>query len=209
MCAPKNDLAKIALVGAAAYATGGTSLFTSAGTAIQSGIQAAQASSTLQTLASVAKVAAPIIGAGGSIYSGYLNAQVQRQKANFVDYQVETEKESYQLRKVRRARELRAAIGKQRALFGVAGVTLENTPGDLLAQTAANYAEDEFIDTFNTSQNILSKQMSAKALRSEAKVSVIGGYTKAATTLGNRGFMDIITTDTNPKDGGVEVGDAP
>ena len=27
MCAPKNDLAKLAIIGAAAYASGGTSLF--------------------------------------------------------------------------------------------------------------------------------------------------------------------------------------
>ena len=201
MCAPKNDLAKIALIGAAAYATGGTSLFSSAGTAIQSGIQAAKASSTLQTLASVAKIAAPVIGAAGSIYTGYLQANQLNAKAGFVDYQVKGEEDAYALRKVKRARALRAAVGKQRALYGVTGVTLAGTPSDVLGQTAATFAEDDFIDAFNTSQNILSKQFSASSLRQEAKMSVIGGYTRAVTTIGTRGFGNFdTTTDTTTKD---------
>lgn len=195
MCAPKNDLAKIALIGAAAYATGGTSLFSSASTSIQAGIQAARASSTLQTLVNVAKIAAPIIGAGGQIYGGYLQSQMLKNKANFVDYQVSGEKEAYSLRKVKRARALAMAIGKQRAMFGITGVSLEDTPSDLIGQTSATFAEDQFIDTFNTSQNILSKQFSAKSLRDEAKYSVFSGYTKAAVTLGTRGFANLGSTD--------------
>ena len=189
MCAPKNDLAKIALIGAVAYATGGTSLFSSAGTAIQSGIQAARASSTLQTLASIAKVALPVIGATGQIYSGYITAQLKNQQANFTNYEIDQKKEAFALRKVKRLRAMAQAIGKQRALYGVAGVTLQDTPSDIIGQTASTFAEDQFIDTFNTSQGILSKQFQGEMLRTEAKNSIIGGYTNAAVTLGTRGLF--------------------
>tara|TARA_R100001086_G_scaffold55829_1_gene25148 strand:- start:3538 stop:4194 length:657 start_codon:yes stop_codon:yes gene_type:complete len=194
MCAPKNDLAKLAIIGAAAYASGGTSLF-----ATSSASTAATASATnttiLSTLANAAKVALPVIGAAGQVYSGYMNAQMLRNRANFTDYQVGVEEESFALRKVKRQRALAQQLGKQRALYGLSGVTIEGSPGDILAQTRANYAEDEFIDAYNTSQSILSKKFSSTALRSEAKTAIIGGYTNAATTLGTRG--DIFTTVRN------------
>ena len=195
MCAPKNDLAKLAIIGAAAYASGGTSLFATS-TATTGTV--ATNTTILQTLANAARVALPVMGAAGQVYQGYMNAQMLRNKAQFTDYQISTEKESYALRRVKRNRALAQALGKQRALYGMSGVTIEGTPGDILALTRANFAEDDFIDSYNTSQSILSKKFSASALRGEAKTSIIGGYTSAAVTLvGTRGIDDLLTTTTN------------
>ena len=182
MCAPKKQLIQLALIGATAYATGGGSLIASASAS-------ATSASTLSTLANIAKYAIPVIGAAGQVYTGYLQANMLKSQAIFTDYQATQESESYSLRKRRRARELARAIGQQRALYGVAGITLSDTPGDIMSYTAANFAEDQYIDTFNTSQSILSKKMSSSQLRAEAKMAKIGGWTGAAVTLGTRGDL--------------------
>ena len=179
MCAPKKQLIQLALIGATAYATGGTSLFATSAAS-------ATSASTLSTLANIARVAIPVIGAAGQVYTGYLQANMLKSQAIFTDYQATQESESYSLRKRRRARELARAIGQQRALYGVAGITLADTPGDIMSYTAANYAEDQYIDTFNTSQSILSKKFSSSQLRTEAKMAKISGWTGAAVTLGTR-----------------------
>ena len=158
-------------------------------------------------MASVAKFALPVIGAGGQIYSGYVQAQLKNQQADFKGFEVTQQKEAFALRKVKRLRAMAQAIGKQRALYGVAGVTLTGTPSDVLGQTAATFAEDEFVDAFNTSQGILSKQLQGDMLRTEAKNSIIGGYTNAAVTLGTRGLFGYGKGD--PVDKGIKVGDAP
>ena len=77
----------------------------------------------------------------------------------------------------------------------MSGVTIAGSPGDILGQTRADYAEDEYIDTFNTSQSILGKTHQASIYKSEAKMAVISGYTKAAVTLGNRGLFNYGSVD--------------
>ena len=198
MCAPTRDLAKIAIIGAAAYATGGLSLGTStaatASTAATTATTASTASSAFnlrgmfQTLSSFAKVATPILGAVGSIYSGYLNANILKSKANFVDYSVITTTEAAALRKAKRQRETRAALAAQYAKYGLTGVTFEGTPTDVLSETSAKFAQDQFFDDYNTSLDIQSKQISASQLRQEAQAAQLGGYVNAITTLGIRGF---------------------
>ena len=197
MCAPRSTLIKTALLGAAIYATGGaaaSSLLTTSGGSMAAATTTASTTSTLSTLANAARIALPVISAAGNVYQGYMNAQILRQKANFVNFEIATEKEAFALRKAQKRREMIQAIGKQRALYGVTGTTLEGSPADVLGLTASNYAENIFIDSFNTSQKILGKTQQQNILEQEAKASIIGGYTSAATTLGTRGFMDIITT---------------
>lgn len=205
MCAPTKDLAKIAIIAGAAYATGGLSLGAStAGTAATASTAATTAgtassafnwSGMFQTLQSFAKVATPVLGAVGSIYSGYLNANILKSKANFVDYSVITTTEAAALRKVKRQREMRAALAAQYAKYGMTGVALEGTPTDVLSETSAKFAQEQFYDDYNTSLDIQSKQISASQLRQEAQSAQLSGYVNAATTLGIRGF----TSTPKPK----------
>ena len=146
--------------------------------------------STLSTLANAAKFVLPAISAGGNILQGYMQSQILAQKANFVNFEIATEKSAFSLRKAQKRREMIQAIGKQRALYGVT----EGSPADVLGLTASNFAENVYIDAFNTSQKILGKEQQKDILNQESKNAIIGGYTAAATTLGTRGFMDIITT---------------
>ena len=205
MCAPKNQLIKTALIGAAIYATGGAaagSLLTTSGGSMAAASTAATTGSTLSTLATAAKYALPVISAGGNILQGYMQSQILAQKANFVNFEIATEKSAFSLRKVQKRREMIEAIGKQRALFGITGTSIEGSPSDVLGLTASNFAENVYIDAFNTSQKILGKEQQKDILNQESRNSIIGGYTAAATTLGTRGFSDLITTTTT----GVNTG---
>ena len=203
MCAPTKDLAKIAVIAAAAYATGGTSLTatTAASTATTTATTTAvNWSGLFSTLTNVAKIAAPIIGAAGSVYSGMLQSNALTAKANQATFEASMSGEAYELRKIRRQREMIQAIGKQRALFGLTGVGIEGTPTDVLSQTEAKYAEDQYYDLFNTSQQIYSKQLTGQNLLLEADAAFKGGIIKAGTTLVTRGdsfskpIQDIFST---------------
>lgn len=188
MCAPTKDLAKLAVIAAAAYATGGTSLTaTTAASTATTATSAVNWSGMFSTLSNVVKVAAPLMGAAGSIYSGVIQANILKSKANFVDYSVTMDMEASALRKIKRERQMRAALATQYAKWGTTGVTVEGTPTDVLSETSAKFAEDQFIDDFNTSQKIYGKQISAEQLRVEAQGAILGGVTKAVTTLGMRG----------------------
>tara|TARA_B110000503_G_scaffold82737_1_gene126309 strand:+ start:2790 stop:3443 length:654 start_codon:yes stop_codon:yes gene_type:complete len=196
MCAPTKDLAKIALIAGVAYATGGMSLGpTAATTATTAASTAATVGTTttssgiFSTLATYAKTAAPYIGAIGSIFGGVVQKQMFDNKANIVNFQAGQDAQAYDLRKARRQRESRLAYEKQKALFGLTGTDLTGSPTDVLAQTQANYAEDQFYDLFNTSQGIYSKELSASALRAEGQASMLSGITSAATTFALRGTL--------------------
>lgn len=200
MCAPKNDLVKLAIVGATAYATGGISLGAStATTAATTATTTATTTSTLQSLLNAARVVLPVVSAAGNIYQGYMSSNILAQRANFIDFEIDTTREASALRKAKRNRALAIAIGKQNAKFGLTGTTLEGSPGDVLSATAAVFAEDQFIDDFNTSQSIYSKSVQSDILKQESDYAKIGGYVNAASSLGTRGFSDLISTKTTPK----------
>jgi len=209
MCAPTKDLVKIAAIAAVAYASGGSSLFAStaaAGTTTAS--TAALSTSSLaipttvygqtaatgfnfagmfSTLGNVAKLATPIIGAAGSIYQGILTSNALAAKANIVNFEQGISGEAFQLRKIRRQREAAQAIGKQRALFGLTGVGIEGTPTDVLEQTSARFAEDQYYDLFNTSGKMYTQQLTAENYLLEADAAKKGGLISAGTTLALRG----------------------
>lgn len=203
MCAPTKDLAKLAIIGATVYATGGTSLL-AGGTATATATATtatttATTTSTLQTLYNAARIGLPIISAAGNVYQGYLQSQILKQKAGFVDYEIASETQAFALRKYKKKREMRRALDKQRALYGLTGATIEGSPTDVLSETAADFAENIYTDAFNTSQKIVGKRQQQKILEQEADYAVLGGYVNAATVLGGRGFMDVIKPKTTNK----------
>lgn len=214
MCAPTKDLAKIAIAGAAIYATGGAAagsfLTTSGGSLAATTTTATTTGSMFSTLANFAKVAAPIVGTAGSIYQGYLTSQMLKSKANFVDFSITQDIEASALRKNKRRREMRRLIDAQYAKYGQAGITIEGTPTDVIGETSAKFAEEQFLDDFTTAQGMYSKQISAEQLRSEAQAAQLGGFINAATVLSARGPVPnkkTTTTKTNLLDMGVAVGD--
>lgn len=212
MCAPTKDIAKIAIAGAAIYATGGAALSamtTTAGgslaTASTAATTASTTSSLFSTLGSVIRVAAPIVGTVGSVYSGYLQSEMLKSKAGMIDYSIYQEAEASAMRKAERKRDMRRAVDAQKAKYLQQGITLEGTATDVLGETSAKFAEAQFYDDFNTAQKITSKQISADQLRTEAQAAQLGGIINAATVLSLRGPKQ--NKKTTLLDQGVAVGD--
>ena len=209
MCAPTKDLAKIAIAGAAIYATGGAALSamttTAGGSLATTATTASTTGSLFSTLGSFIRTAAPIVGTVGSVYSGYLQSEMLKSKAGMIDYSIYQEAEASAMRKAERKRDMRRAVDAQKAKYLQQGITLEGTATDVLGETSAKFAEAQFYDDFNTAQKITSKQISADQLRTEAQAAQLGGIINAATTLSLRGPNP--KQNTNLLDQGVAVGD--
>lgn len=204
MCAPRKVLT-IAAIAGLAVATGGLSVGATAGAAgattastaaVGGGASYAATSSTLSSLSTALKVglkyantAAPLIGAGGLVYSGQVQKGILEQQAAFSNFQASQESETYALRKDQRRRELARALGKQRALYGTSGVALENTPTDIFASTARSFSEDDFYDRYGTSGRMVSANISADNLRMSGEQAQLGGLLNAEMTLAQRGTI--------------------
>ena len=204
MCAPRKLLPIIAIAGLA-VATGGLSLgastattaaSTAATTANVAPLVGVQQTSTLKSLSTVlqtglkfANSAAPLIGAGGLVYSGQIQRNILEQQAAYSNFQSAQEEETYALRKDQRRRRLAIALGKQRALFGISGARLEETPTDILSSTARSFAEDDFYDRYGTSGRITSAKLSASNLRQSGEQAELGGLLSAELTLARRGVI--------------------
>ena len=201
MCAPRKLLPVLAIAGLA-VATGGLSVgATTATTAATASGNVApligvQQTSSLSALSNALKIglkyantAAPVIGAGGLVYSGQIQKSILDQQATFSAFQSAQEEETYALRKDQRRRRLAIALGKQRALYGISGVRLEETPTDILTQTARSFAEDDFYDRYGTSGRMLSASLSADNLRQSGEQAELGGLLSAELTLARRGVV--------------------
>ena len=133
MCAPRKLLPIIAIaglavatgglsVGATTAATTSTTAATTAATSANIGtaLHGAQQASTLKSLSTAlqtglkfANSAAPLIGAGGLVYSGQIQKNILDQQAAYSNFQSAQEEETYALRKDQRRRRLAIALGKQ------------------------------------------------------------------------------------------------
>ena len=196
MCAPRKLLIPLAVGGALAVATGGLSVGATTAASTSAPLVGVQQASTLRSLSTALQVglryantAAPLIGAGGLVYSGQIQKGILEQQAAFSNFQASQESETYSLRKDQRRRELARALGKQRALFGISGVSLQDTPTDILSSTARSFAEDDFYDRYGTSGRIVSARLSAENLKASGEHAELGGLLSAELTLARRGIV--------------------
>ena len=74
-------------------------------------------------------------------------------------------------------------------MYGISGVRLEETPTDILTQTARSFAEDDFYDRYGTSGRMLSASLSADNLRQSGEQAELGGLLSAELTLARRGVV--------------------
>ena len=136
-----------------------------------------------------ANSAAPLTGASGLVYSGQVQKGILESQAAYSQFQSAQEEETYALRKDQRRRRLAIALGKQRALYGISGVRLEETPTDILSSTARSFAEDDFYDRYGTSGRMTSASLSAGNLQASAEQAELGGLLSAELTLARRGVI--------------------
>jgi len=135
------------------------------------------------SIASVASYVAPIVGAGGMIYSGMAEGQAAGERAKIARQQAAAAK-------VRSAEEERQSreryqrlMGTQRALYGKAGVRMEGSPLLVLAETAREAErEAEYIRKWGHVE-AGQRQSEAEMEKKAATTSRWGGLMGGGTTL--------------------------
>lgn len=96
----------------------------------------------------VAGVALSAAATGASIYQSRQQAQAQ---ADFAEEQIQAEATARAFREEDRRRRMQADLASQRVLFGQSGTLIDSS---VLADTAAAYAREDFMDEFNTSRRL-------------------------------------------------------
>lgn len=142
---------------------------------------------TLAQVGTALTTAAPYIAAAGTMYMANQNIQLANQQAAISEYQAANEAIALDVRSNERKRRLRRAIGAQRALYSSSGVALEGTPTDIFADTAAEFAYEDYADRFDTFGRMGSKSMEADAYRKEGKQKAFGNLLDFGISWGMRG----------------------
>jgi hypothetical protein len=131
--------------------------------------------------------AAPYIAAAGTLYMANQNIQQANQQAAISEYQQANDAIALNLRSDDRKRRLRRTVGAQRALYSASGVALEGTPTDIFAETAKEFAYEDYADRFDTYASMGMKSMEADAYRRAGKQKAIGNLLDFGISWGMRG----------------------
>ena len=131
--------------------------------------------------------AAPYIVAAGTAYSMYQNVQMGKQQAAITDFQSEQAAGAYEERREERKRRLRRTVGSQRALYGASGVSMEGTPTDVFADTAKEFAYEDYADRFDFVGDQMTRRMEADAYRRAGKQRAFGNLLDLGTSYALRG----------------------
>ena len=131
--------------------------------------------------------AAPYIVAAGTAYSMYQNVQQGEQQAAITDFQSQQAEAAYQERREDRKRRLRRTVGSQRALYGASGVSMEGTPTDVFADTAKEFAYEDYADRFDFVGDQFTRQMEADAYRRAGRQRAFGNLLDLGTSYALRG----------------------
>jgi len=109
------------------------------------------------------------VSAAGAIYAGMAQAAQYEAQAEAVAAQGRFEK--YKLRKAQEA-----MTSKQRALYAKAGVSLEGSPLNVIADTYAQYEMDIAVNKYNTESKVASLEAAATSSR-------VSGFLQAGGTM--------------------------
>ena len=115
------------------------------------------------------------IGVADQDLHGY-NADVLKQNAD--EAQKQANRESLKIRK-----EGKALIGKQRSMYGGAGVSMEGSPLLTMSNTAAAYEEDAISKIYEGKLEAEALREQARSEKYQGKVAKKAGYLKAGSSL--------------------------
>jgi len=137
----------------------------------------------------------------------YQQAQAQRQTAKYnarvAEMQAEAIRRQGKLQQYRLKRAKRRMLGKQRALYAKAGLSLEGTPLEVLADTAAQYDLDLATSRYNTEVGARSSLYEADYQRYAGKQAYRAGLLGMGETLLTAGLA---MKSFLPKSGGTIIG---
>jgi hypothetical protein len=151
--------------------------------------------------------ALPFIAAASSLFSGLSQSSAMRSQAAAADYnasiaqqQAASIRTAGNLEIERKRREGQRLLGRQEALYNKAGVTMEGTPLDVMAETAADLEFDELIRKYNIEIGASRAESEARQYRFMGERSrglagsaIMGGALKAGTSL-----LTGLTKDLSP-----------
>lgn len=112
------------------------------------------------------------VGAVGAISGGNRAKRAANARAKQARYQAAYTRDQTAAAMIRQNKESRRVLGAMRAAYGAAGVTVEGSPLDVLAESAANAELDRL--TIKYSGELKAKGFDTDAKMSEAEASAIG-----------------------------------
>lgn len=141
-------------------------------------------------------VAGAVIGAGGSLYSGFQQAGAYRDQARFAERAAVMEGQAgrYEMERVK-SRNDRALAG-MRQQFISGGIALEGSAKEVIADSAAEASLDEQAILYGAKVRSDNKRFEAKLARSNARSAIIGGFINAAGSIIG-GATDVATYNAN------------
>lgn len=142
---------------------------------------------TLAQVGTALTTAAPYIAAAGTLYAANQNIALGNQQAEISAYQQANEAIALTSRIDERKRRLRRTVGAQRALYSSSGVALEGTPTDIFADTAREFAYEDYADRFNTYGRMQTASMESDAYRSAGRQKAFGNLLDFGISWGMRG----------------------
>ena len=117
---------------------------------------------------------ATLIAPAGTLYSMQQNVALGNQQAALASFQADQTERAYLERKEQRKKQLRRIVGRQRALYSASGVTLEGTPTDVFADTAREFAYEDFADKFDAYSNVVSQRYQSSIYRQSGRQAAFG-----------------------------------
>jgi|DEB0MinimDraft_6_1074348.scaffolds.fasta_scaffold00109_20 hypothetical protein len=133
-------------------------------------------------------LAAPFIAAGSTAALASQQMALANAQASLTEYQIKNMEQASVLRQSERKKKMRRAIGTQLALYGSSGVDpLQGTPVDVMGDTAAEFAYEDYADAFETQGRIYSNMIKARNQRAMGKQAAFGSLLDFGTRFAMRG----------------------
>ncbi len=142
----------------------------------------------MQPIITGLSIAAPFIAMGSTAALAANQMALANAQASLTEYEIKNMEQASELRASDRRKRMRKAIGTQLALYGSSGVDpLVGTPVDVMADTAKEYAGEQFTDTFETQNRIYSNMIKARNQRAYGKQQAFGSLLDYGTRWAMRG----------------------
>ena len=149
-------------------------------------------------------IAGLVIAAAGTA----INVKQQMDQADFekelIEQQMEDEKTAAALRKEDRQRRLRRTIAEQKVLFGASGTDID---AEILAETGAEFAREQFADDFNLTRSLYNQEASVSNIESSKDNAITQGVIdfgiSSVSTLNSSGALKATTQQTEAVTGGA------
>ncbi len=179
-----------AATGAAAGSLMGSGMVAGASAASSAGLLGTLGSiySAMQPVFTALSIAAPFIAMGSSAALASQQMAMANAQASLTEYQIKNMEQASVLRQSERKKRMRRAIGTQLALYGSSGVDpLQGTPVDVMGDTAAEFAYEDYADAFETQGRIYSNMIKARNQRAFGRQQAFGTLLDYGTRFAMRG----------------------